>query len=75
MAVVAHCCTGAESVEVNIKLSVAFAAVKPEVWELDASSATTEDSSYGQTRTTRRVTWETSGRSPLQELLTPRGLF
>ena len=72
---VVHCCPGAESVEVNIEGFVAFTAVKPEVWELDVSFETTEGSSYGQTRTTRRVTWETSGRSPLQELLMPRGLF
>ncbi len=51
-----------------------FSAVRPEVWEPVVSYATTEGSSYGQTRTTRRVTWVTSGRSPLQELPTPREL-
>ena len=51
-----------------------FTAVRPEVWEPVVSYATTEGSSYGQTRTTRRVTWVTSGRSPLQELPTPREL-
>lgn len=57
------------------EMFIAFAAVRPEVWELDVSFATTEGSSFGQTRTTRRVTWVMSGRSLSQELLTPRGSF
>ena len=50
-------------------------AVRPEVWELDVSSAITDGTNCGQTRTTRRVTWEMSGRSPSQELPTQRGSF
>ena len=64
-----------ESVEVWNEVFTACAAVRPEVWELDVSFATTEGSSYGQTRITRRVTWVMSGRSPSQELPTPRGSF
>ena len=58
-----------------VEVSIAVAAVKPEVWELDVSFATTEGSSCGQIRITRRVIWVTSGRSPSQELPTPRGSF
>ena len=42
--------------------------------EPDVSSRTTGESNCGRTRTTRRVTWEMSGRSPLLVHRTPRAL-
>ena len=64
-----------DSRRIGTEVFTAFVAVRPEVWELDVSFATTGGSSYGQTRTTRRVTWVTSGKSPSQELPTLRGSF
>ena len=49
-----------------------YAAVRPEDWELDVSCVTTEETSCGQTRITRRVTWVTSGRNLSLGLPTPR---
>ena len=44
-------------------------------WELEGSSKTTVERSFGRIRTIRRVILETSGRSLFKEPRTPRELF
>ncbi len=57
------------------KLTIpSYVAVRHAGWELGVSLRHTDGHSCGQTRTTRRVTWEMSGRSPLLAHPTPRAL-
>jgi hypothetical protein len=55
-------------------LMTSLRAVRHVVWELGVSSGSIGETTNGQTRTTRRVTWAVSGRSHSPALPTRRGL-